>query len=112
MACASGSYDSANNHVSNFGVLKINTSSECSGNDQMYAAGYMEGALTADLIFEMYTNMISTWQALKNGPPKNLSDFMAVQDQWARANVQQRAQQDPYWRQVGYILQQVRWIFF
>jgi hypothetical protein len=45
-----------------------------------YAAGFLEGVLTAPQIFDMYENLISTWPILKNGAPKNLSDFLSAQD--------------------------------
>ena len=76
---AYGSYDSGNNHPSNFGVLKIETNASFSDTDQTFAAGYLEGALTAGDIFDMYSNMLPTWPELKNGPPKNLTDFLAAQ---------------------------------
>ena len=36
--------------------------------------------LTAPQIYDMYENLISTWPILKNGAPKNLSDFLSAQD--------------------------------
>ena len=45
-AAAFGSYDPAENHISNFAVLKVQTNSSYSDLQQMYAAGYLEAAFT------------------------------------------------------------------
>jgi hypothetical protein len=55
---ATAEYSPANDHPSNFGQLIINTESEHSDSSQMFAAGYLEGILTAELIYQNYNNML------------------------------------------------------
>ena len=76
---AYGSYDSGANHPSNFGVLKINTNKDIADSKQMFAAGYLEAALTVSDIFAMYSNMLTTWPEFKDGPPENLTKFLQEQ---------------------------------
>eukprot|EP00048_Salpingoeca_helianthica_P016501 m.232648 g.232648 ORF g.232648 m.232648 type:complete len:533 (-) comp18811_c0_seq1:170-1768(-) len=102
---AYGSYDSGVNHPSNFGVLKIESNATYEDNVQMFAAGYLEGALTQSDIYDMYVNMLSTWSSLRPSPPANLTKFLAQQDQWVRENIQKRTH-DPYWVQLGGVMAQ------
>ena len=55
---ASAQYESADSHVSNFAQLKIRSNEMYSDNEQMFAAGYVEGYLTAESIYQHYNNML------------------------------------------------------
>ena len=67
-AAAYGSYDPADNHISHFAVLKIETNPAFSDEQQMLAAGFLEGALTSADIWNQFRNLYATYN-WKDGPP-------------------------------------------
>lgn len=74
--------------------------------DIMYAAGYIEGALTASRIYQHYTNVKDIF--LTGKPDKvitSLREFLKSQDKWMRAQIGQNSQ-DPLWRHVGMVMAQ------
>jgi hypothetical protein len=92
---------------SGFGELSVATSADFADADQMYAAGYLEGALTAPRIWQQYFNVHSYIAGhFVNGtiPPK-FQAFFATQDTWARANVATNRSSD-VWQGIGLILAQ------
>lgn len=52
-ADAWGSYDPVSNHPSGFGVLKLESNANSNPSDQYYAAGFLEGVLTNQEIYNM-----------------------------------------------------------
>ncbi|KAG2464006.1 phospholipase B-like 1 [Polypterus senegalus] len=72
----------------------------------MFAAGYLEGYLTAQKMSIHYSNMYP--QLITDpsiiGP---VTDFMSKQDTWAREQVKEKKATDPLWRHVGYVLAQL-----
>jgi hypothetical protein len=99
-AAAYGSYDPVANHPSGFSVLKIETNPSASDHDQYYAAGFLEGVLTAEGIYYQYTNLVSTMSVLANGVPANLTNFLTAQYAWTRAQAKSNPT-DPFWLQVS-----------
>ncbi|MBN3323413.1 PLBL1 Phospholipase, partial [Atractosteus spatula] len=71
-----------------------------------FLAGYLEGFLTAPLMFDHYANMypqlISDPKIL--GP---VQDFMRKQDAWVRAQVRNHSASDPLWRHAGFLVAQL-----
>eukprot|EP01114_Cavostelium_apophysatum_P001150 TRINITY_DN10983_c0_g1_i1.p1 TRINITY_DN10983_c0_g1~~TRINITY_DN10983_c0_g1_i1.p1 ORF type:complete len:545 (+),score=120.02 TRINITY_DN10983_c0_g1_i1:36-1637(+) len=91
--------------VSGWGILKIQTNSKEDDNVQMFAAGYLEGALTSDRIYQNYENMYQYFFSPKQPPTAKLMDFLAKQDSWVRTQIKNNAA-DNYWKQVSYITSQ------
>lgn len=51
-------YSPSSDHVSNFAQLLLRTNGQYSDDEQTYAAGYLEGYLTAESIHQHYFNML------------------------------------------------------
>eukprot|EP00755_Sulcionema_specki_P035816 Sspe_Gene.21958::Locus_8269_Transcript_1_1_Confidence_1.000_Length_1883::g.21958::m.21958 len=100
-----GEFDDGLNHTG-WGILDLTTSHTAPDADQAYAAGAVEGLLTAPRIWEHYLNM---YDAHFGGRTKEqvekVKAFMAKQDQWAREQIRANTN-DPFWRQVGNIFAQ------
>lgn len=76
--------------------------------DILYAAGYLEGVLTAEQIWQNYQNMNSYF--LKNRDEKtlkNLKNFVTAQDTWVDLMISKHNGTDPFWRHVGYVRAQL-----
>eukprot|EP00164_Ancoracysta_twista_P001659 GFYU01002178.1.p1 GENE.GFYU01002178.1~~GFYU01002178.1.p1 ORF type:complete len:544 (+),score=219.20 GFYU01002178.1:76-1707(+) len=101
---AYGSYSDMADHPSFFGTLKITTNSAFSDEDQMYAAGLLEGTLTADRVYEQYVNL-NSWTLNyigKKEMPQVVIDWFKKQDSYTREMVAKKPE-DPFWSQVGLI---------
>ena len=105
-AAAYGSYDPATNHVSYFAVLKIETNPSYSDEDQMYAAGYLEGALTSNDSYMLWQNLLSTFGWASNQPPSCIADFFVTQDEYIRAMIATAADNRAFWDALGLIMNQ------
>ena len=105
-AAAYGSFDPATNHVSYFAVLKIETNPAYLDNEQMFAAGFLEGALTAPNIWYMYNNVLSTYKWAATGPPSCLTDFLDAQEAYVRAMVATSNDNRIFWDQLGLLMNQ------
>ncbi|XP_076866560.1 phospholipase B-like 1 isoform X1 [Brachyhypopomus gauderio] len=71
-----------------------------------FLAGYLEGYLTAQQMYDYFTNMYP--QVITD--PKTLvavKQFMMEQDSWARQQVKLNQSRDPLWRHVGFLLSQM-----
>eukprot|EP01116_Phalansterium_solitarium_P025523 TRINITY_DN9808_c0_g1_i1.p1 TRINITY_DN9808_c0_g1~~TRINITY_DN9808_c0_g1_i1.p1 ORF type:complete len:527 (-),score=200.75 TRINITY_DN9808_c0_g1_i1:373-1953(-) len=99
---AFGSFDNALN-VSGWGVLKVQSNNTYPDIVQMFAAGFLEGALTAGRISENYDNMYSLFFS-SSKPPQNLLDFLTTQDAWVRKNI--ATNNSALWQQVGFVMAQ------
>jgi hypothetical protein len=102
---ATATFSDATNHSSNFGVLEIQTSSTASDNDQMFAAGFAEGYLTAERIFQHYNNMMCQVDC-SGSVPVELSNFFVEQDAWARRQVAANPT-DSFWMHIGSLQSQL-----
>jgi hypothetical protein len=117
-AAAWGNYsDWTEGHASGFGVLTVRTNPKQGDPDQMRAAGFIEGALTANRVYDHHTNM-DYWMK-GQFPGNNSSDFpapfktfMGAQDTWMRAQIKAAAASTTKdadttkWEQVGLVLSQ------
>jgi len=73
---------------------------------QAFGLGYLEGALLQKLIYDAYrTNMNGTTTF-----PKKVNDWMTENDKWTRTQVTLNPR-NPYWVQVGLVIQQSDGIF-
>ena len=98
---AQAEYSPASEHISNFGQYKVKTNGLFSDNAQTFAAGYLEGYLTAETIHQHYANMMCQVDCSGAVPPE-LKQFFAEQDLWTRQQVQKNPD-SPYWNYVGTI---------
>lgn len=106
-AVAWGSYVDMQTRASAFGELSITTNAESEDDDQMYAAGFLEGALTQARIWSHANNTLA-WisSQFKGGViPPVVEDFFAKQDAWTRAQIATNS--SAHWQGVGYIHQQL-----
>lgn len=81
---AAGNYSDAANHKSFFGQLRVETASEGLDGTQAFAAGYLEGYLTAARISQHYTNMESWWNQKGHEVLSNVTDWLKEQDRFAQ----------------------------
>lgn len=90
-----------------FDTLHITTNSKFDDSVQAYAAGFLEGVVTADRIWTHWSNMNTyTWSSYPNGKmPGYVRAFIANQMAWMRQQVKLNPT-DNYWKQVDTILQQ------
>lgn len=91
-------------------VLKIDSdqSSGATFEEQMYAAGYLEGALSAELIRDHELNVLAA--LLDNGTttvPEGLGNFLLEQHQWTVEQVQQFGNTSQYWNYIGGLVSQI-----
>ena len=88
-----------------WGVLRIETNGSFADNDQMYAAGMLEGALTATRIYE---NLENLWPEFFNTPnftmPHEYATWFDAQSAWARSMASSNS--SAFWKQVGFVLAQ------
>lgn len=106
-SCAWGIYYDMINTPSSFGRLSVSTNKAFSDYDQMYAAGKIEGALTALRIAQHFNNT-NAWvlgQFKNHSLPPAFPQFFAAQDTWARSQVATNTS-SPYWQAMGLILAQ------
>ncbi|KAJ1409259.1 phospholipase B-like protein, partial [Ochromonadaceae sp. CCMP2298] len=101
---AQASYSPASEHVSNFAQLTVSTSKLFQDDLQTFAAGYLEGLLTAESVHQHYDNMVCQVDCSGYVSPQ-LRDFFETQDAWARAQVSANAE-CPYWGHIGSLLAQ------
>uniref|UniRef100_A0ACB8FNW0 Uncharacterized protein n=1 Tax=Sphaerodactylus townsendi TaxID=933632 RepID=A0ACB8FNW0_9SAUR len=91
-----------------WGILEIKAgygSQSISNEDLMYAAGFLEGYLTASHISDHVANLSP--QLFKNVIiMKKVEDFMGKQDQWTREQIRNNPD-DQFWRHTGYIIAQM-----
>lgn len=66
--------------------------------DQAYGAGYLEGALTADLIYSHWYNTVRGYCTDRPDICKNLTDFLTTNTNWIKS--QSQNDPDAYWYQV------------
>uniref|UniRef100_U3FA79 Phospholipase B-like n=1 Tax=Micrurus fulvius TaxID=8637 RepID=U3FA79_MICFL len=71
----------------------------------MYAAGFLEGYLTASRMSDHVANMYH--QLIKDViVEQKVKDFMQKQDEWTRQQIKNN-KDDPFWRNAGYIIAQL-----
>ncbi|XP_065797083.1 phospholipase B-like 1 [Muntiacus reevesi] len=103
-------YGFYNNSVktTGWGILEIKAgygSQSLSNEIIMFAAGFLEGYLTAPHIDDHFTNLYP--QLIKKHSMLNkVQDFLMKQDQWTRENIKYY-KDDPFWKHAGYVMAQM-----
>lgn len=82
-----------------WGYLEIRTSQKAKDADQAYGAGYLEGTLTADLIYDHWFNTVKGYCTDRPDICKNLTDYMTTNTNWIKSKSNE-SDDDPYWYQV------------
>lgn len=81
---------------------------ETSNERLMYAAGYLEGTLTAKDIHDHYLNMRPVFLGGRSEEVvKRVEEFLTKQLEWSRQKVKENDGKDAFWRHVGYVLAQL-----
>jgi len=108
-AVAWGTYTEAIDRTG-WSVLDLHTSEHFGGDEQSYAAGFLEGVLTSERMAQHQGNMwgVDFHQDPVGRMPHAAANFTDSNLRWMRGQVQQLAARDEYWRMVGYLLEQVR----
>ncbi|XP_073950081.1 putative phospholipase B-like 2 [Choristoneura fumiferana] len=79
--------------------LEIHTVEDCSDTRQAFAAGFLEGYLTRDLVWMHWQNMLKGYCANKTDICKAIESFVDKNEDYIAAMVQSNYD-DPYWYQV------------
>ncbi|KAL4431400.1 hypothetical protein ABPG75_006656 [Micractinium tetrahymenae] len=79
-----GSYLDGLHARSNFGQLRVTTSGEHTDADQLYAAGFLEGYLTAQRIWDNWVNMFDYFTKAMGAEVEDPMRWIQEQDRWAR----------------------------
>lgn len=96
---ATAMYSPASEHISNFAQFTVKTTAGFPDTDQAFAAGYLEGFLTAESIHQHYANMMCQVDCSGYVPPE-LTEFFAKHAEWTKQQV--AAHPDcPYWQYIG-----------
>jgi hypothetical protein len=106
-AAAKAAFSDSSEHVSNFGELHVMTTADStySANDRAYAAGVLEGFLTHERISQTVVNLRCEVDC-RGTVPDLILKFFADQDRWASKMVDDYAESDPFWYQVGLVRSQ------
>lgn len=103
---ATAVYSKAEEHISNFGQLIVSTNGDGISDDmQTFGAGYLEGMVTAEKIYQNYQNMLCQVDCSGNVPPE-VQEFFTQQDLWAREQVAKNGDCN-YWKNIGSLLSQM-----
>ena len=107
-----GTWRDGNGTESNFGSLSLQSHPDQPDVQQLFAVGYLEGALTAERIYEEVVNLrevvLVNEGNLPSTDPKDfpeLVDFLTENDRWAREQVAENPQ-DRFFRVLGLVLAQ------
>ncbi|GAB4815323.1 hypothetical protein N2152v2_002369 [Parachlorella kessleri] len=90
-SAAWGYYLDSDDTASNFGQLSIHTSSEYEDEEQVFAAGYLEGVLTAPRIFDNFNNMYAYFTSTMNVTLAEPMRWIDEQDRWVRNKCDQHS---------------------
>ncbi|XP_077979884.1 phospholipase B-like 1 [Glandiceps talaboti] len=93
-----------------WGVLNIKAGYEdqkVSDNEAMYAAGYLEGALTAKRIYQHYLNMYAVFfGGEKQSLETKVRNFFDEQEKWVKEEIRKNPE-CRFWRSISVILSQM-----
>ena len=99
-AAASGRFHSSEGTKSGWAQLYVETTAGYSDAEQMRAAGYLEGVLTAYEISAHHLNMDSFFDIKTEAP----AQWLLEQDAWSRGQVS--ANKSNFWATLGLLLEQ------
>jgi len=103
---AYGFYNNTLN-VTGWGILELHAHSTTINNtDIMFAAGFLEGVLTARQIYQNFVNLKSAMN-INDAEKEKLIGFLAKQDYWLRSMIVKHPKsEDAFWRHISYIIAQ------
>lgn len=104
-----GSFHNAINETG-FSFLDIYTNMELPDEHQAYAAGFLEGYLTRDLIRMHFNNVWADYCDNEKAYCKRLYSFLHDNLEWMYANVAKYSMDSAYWHQVHLVLRQMQGI--
>ena len=81
---AAAFYKDAASTVSNFGQLHLRTNGSYADAEQMYAAGFAEGWVSAERIYDYYSNTLVYFKTIMRADLGKPLAWLQEQDQWAR----------------------------
>jgi len=87
-------------HNFRWAYLEIRTSQKAKDEDQAYGAGYLEGTLTADLIYSYWSNTAKGYCTDRPKICQQLKDYMTTNKNWIKSRSDDS---DSYWYQVCYL---------
>lgn len=79
-----GTYVDSSERKSNFGVFEVRTSGEYRDEEQLFAAGFLEGYATATRISENFRNLHAYFTRTMNASLDAPMDWVHTQDAWMR----------------------------
>lgn len=95
-------------NTTGFSFLEVQTNSTFSDLHQAYAAGYVEGVLTRDLIELTWYNTFENYcEKPLNGYCQKLQAFLDENFKWMGHQISTHAHHDPFWHQVHLTLLQL-----
>lgn len=97
---ARATYDQASLNTTGWARLAIEANAREADDTAAYATGFIDGALTVDLI-----NL--QWQNLRANPEPKVAQFVIDNEKWALDMAAKYGPQDPYWYQVGLLYRQL-----
>lgn len=92
-------YDADNYNKTGWSTLEIETNVEDDNDHQAYAAGYLEGKLTKDLISLHLLNTVGDFCKDSSKSCEKLIAFLKANFKWLMKQIKEN-EQDPYWHQV------------
>ena len=102
---ASAIFTDSETHVSNFGQLYVTTGAAYTDNDQGYAAGFAEGYLSAERIFQYQYNMQCQVDC-SGKEPDDVAVFFQAQDAWIRSQISLYSATDDMWAYIDFLMNQ------
>ncbi|KAL4710855.1 hypothetical protein ACJJTC_012947 [Scirpophaga incertulas] len=90
-----------NNDINNTGwaYLELHTSEDSNDEQQAYAAGYLEGFLTRDLIWMHWNNVLKGFCFNKTDVCGMIEEFVDKNEEYLSTMIEKHPQ-DPYWYQI------------
>ncbi|GFH09336.1 phospholipase B-like, partial [Haematococcus lacustris] len=93
--------------ASGMGHLTINTSAVFPDSEQLKAAGFLEGWLTAERIHQHFQNMVAFYETSNNENGPAQFQFLATQEVWLRHQMNSSdTQQSPFWAYIRLLMAQ------
>jgi hypothetical protein len=68
---------------------------------QSYAAGYLEGLITSELLHMHWLNTVDGYCRGKEELCQKILDFVNQNLEWVKYKIKHHRSSDPYWHQVG-----------
>ncbi|XP_050533950.1 putative phospholipase B-like 2 [Daktulosphaira vitifoliae] len=87
--------------------LEIQTSKTADSEAQAYAAGLLEGWVTANLIHLYWINTLKNYCDDRNDTCKRLNEYIQKNKEWVMSEVDKKNGSDSYWYQVGLVYKQI-----